>query len=150
MVPVLIGGGLGLFLWARDGDWPALIMEPALEGVVVADAVVVLEVEVAEVGELEVGAGGAAAAAAAKLEVVDEAGELVDRLSALCLAPPAAIRSVMMVWLLLTSQLFGEVGGEVEVGEAEAELELATELQLPVLRDKSVGSFSLADADVGW
>lgn len=44
----------------------------------------------------------------------------------------------------ITSQLLGEVGGEVEVGEAEAEPELATELQLPVLRDKSVGSFSLA------
>lgn len=56
------------------------------------------------------------------------------------------IRSEMIV-LLFTSQLLGEVGGEVEVGEAEAELELATELQLPVFLDKSVGSFSLATAD---
>lgn len=46
--------------------------------------------------------------------------------------------------LLFTSQLLGEVGGDVEVGEAEADDELATELQLPVLRDRSVGSFSLA------
>lgn len=46
--------------------------------------------------------------------------------------------------LLFTSQLLGEVGGEADDGDAEAELELATELQLPVLRDKSVGSFSLA------
>lgn len=52
-----------------------------------------------------------------------------------------------MIVLLLTSQLLGEVGGEVEVGDAEAELELATELQLPVFRDKSVGSFSLAAAE---
>jgi hypothetical protein len=44
--------------------------------------------------------------------------------------------------LLLTSQLLGEVGGE------EADDELATELQLPVLRDKSVGSFSLAAVTV--
>lgn len=56
------------------------------------------------------------------------------------------IRSEMIA-LLFTSQLLGEVGGEVEVGEAEAELELATELQLPVFLDKSVGSFSLAAAE---
>lgn len=48
------------------------------------------------------------------------------------------IRSDIIV-LLFTSQLLGELGGLVE-----AELELATELQLPVLRDKSVGSLSLA------
>lgn len=57
------------------------------------------------------------------------------------------IRSEMIV-LLLTSQLLGEVGGEPDEGEAE--LELATELQLPVLRDKSVGSFSLAGAEPFW
>lgn len=59
------------------------------------------------------------------------------------------IRSETIV-LLFTSQLLGEVGGDVEVGEAEAELELATELQLPVFLDKSVGSFSLAAAADGW
>lgn len=47
---------------------------------------------------------------------------------------------------LLLPQLLGEVGGEVEVGEAEAELELATELQLPVFLERSVGSFSLMPA----
>lgn len=39
----------------------------------------------------------------------------------------------------------GEVGGEVELGEAEVEAadeQLATEEQLPVFLDKSVGSFS--------
>lgn len=56
----------------------------------------------------------------------------------------SCIKSEQIIELLLTSEApIGEVGGEVEVGEAEAELELATELQLPVLRDKSVGSFSL-------
>lgn len=55
-----------------------------------------------------------------------------------------------IIVLLLTSQLVGEVGGEVEVGDAEADDELATELQLPVLRDKSVGSFSSSAADAWW
>lgn len=63
--------------------------------------------------------------------------------------PPldAAVSISSEIMLLFTSQLFGEIGGEVDDGEADAELELATELQLPVLRDKSVGSFSLADAE---
>lgn len=63
--------------------------------------------------------------------------------------PLPLIRSEMME-LLLTSQPPGDVGGDVEVGEAEADEELATELQLPVLRDRSVGSFSLAAADAWW
>lgn len=71
-------------------------------------------------------------------ELVEDALEDVDRLSVLLLLL-LLIRSEMIV-LLLTSQLLGEVGGEVEV-------ELATELQLPVFLDKSVGSFSLTDAE---
>lgn len=78
--------------------------------------------------------------------MITDAVVLVDKLS---VAPLLLIRSEMIV-LLFTSQLLGEAGGEVEVGDAEAELELATELQLPVFLDKSVGSFSLATAEVWW
>lgn len=53
----------------------------------------------------------------------------------------------MIELLFMSEAALGEVGGEVDVGEADAELELATELQLPVLRDKSVGSFSLPGAE---
>lgn len=58
---------------------------------------------------------------------------------------------LVSIWieLLLRSQWVevevGEVGGEVELGEAEVEAadeQLATEEQLPVFLDKSVGSFS--------
>lgn len=76
------------------------------------------------------------------IAVVDDDDEVV----VVVVASLVVIRSEMIV-LLLTSQLLGEVGGEVDVGEAEADEELATELQLPVLRDKSVGSFSLAEAE---
>lgn len=97
-------------------------------------AELVEEVVVAE----DVGVDGTGAAFAAFV-----AGEVSDD------APLLLIRSEMIV-LLFTSQLLGEVGGDVEVGEAEAELELATELQLPVLRDRSVGSFSLVAAAAWW
>lgn len=72
--------------------------------------------------------------------------ELARLVCLLSLAPLVLIRSEIIV-LLFTSQLLGEVGGEVEVGEADADDELATELQLPVFLDRSVGSFSLAAAD---
>lgn len=133
MGPVLIGGGFGLFLCARDGE--------LLFAVVV---VVQLLVEVLDVVDTKL-------AKAAKFEPVrdNELVEVAGDAALLLFGSPwvALIRSEMIV-LLLTSQLFGEVGGEVELGDAEAELELATELQLPVLRDKSVGSFSEIEPEV--
>lgn len=134
---MLIGGGLGLFLCAREGD------EPLLFGLV--------DDEEAEEEEDVAGEEGLFVACCDEA-VLDEVGEALvvfDKLSVVdvpLLLLLLLIRSEMIV-LLFTSQLLGEVGGEVEVGDAEAELELATELQLPVFRDKSVGSFSLAAAE---
>lgn len=165
---VSIGGGLGLFLCALDGDklldaledegeddvgedadgdidvvvtadWLLLATCTLDDVVVFVDAVVTIDIGQSSSTAVEPRAIDDFVVTAVDVEVVDEAEEP---------PPDCALltRSDIMV-LLLTSQLLGDVGGEVEVGEAEAELELATELQLPVLRDRSVGSFSFAEAD---
>lgn len=128
-----------MLLWARDGDELTLLL-PLL--VTLVDVAVVDDVGG---GEDELGAEFEEVALEEESEgvvVVDVAVFVEDKFS----VPLVLIRSEIIV-LLFTSQLLGEVGGEVEVGEAEAELELATELQLPVFLDKSVGSFSLAAAE---
>jgi len=134
-----MGGGFGLFLWARDGEEP-LFVPQLLEAVVVVDE---LEEDADDdelVGEAEVCTGVGVEEAEVVVAIVDMLSDVPLEL---------LIRSDMIA-LLFTSQLLGEFGGEVEVGEAEAELELATELQLPVFLDKSVGSFSLAAAEAWW
>lgn len=149
-IEVLMGGGFGLFLWTRDGPAVLLFVLVAVDGDEVEEAEDDDE-DVEEDDDDDVGAVLEEAVEVGAVVVVDDDEDddvvvvvAVDKLSVV--GCPVLIRSEMIV-LLLTSQLLGEVGGEVEVGEAEAELELATELQLPVFLDKSVGSFSLAEAE---
>lgn len=160
---VLIGGGFGLFLCGVV-VWDLLFVVVIL---------LVIELVLELVVEAEVVVVGGAVGVVVVVLVVDDwtlvgepTGVQRDDDADLSEQPlgdrcrwPLALRwlgsvakSDMVMVLLFTSQLLGEVGGEVEVGDADAELELATELQLPVLRDKSVGSFSPFElaAEAAW
>lgn len=174
-IEVLMGGGLGLLLWAREGELPLDddCVVVAAEGAAVdsdddeeddEDGDEEDDVEEGHEAAGEVADTEEAGDEAAEVDIGEEEGVRGLAWWPSAVLPVAAvvlllldkwfcatllIRSEMIV-LLLTSQLLGEVGGEVEVGEAEAELELATELQLPVFLDRSVGSFSLAAAEAWW
>lgn len=171
---MLIGGGFGLFLCARDGDDPQLLAVacwPLFEDCVLLldeDDVVIFVEFVVAVSELEEtilleSMFDEGLIRFGDDEALDDEGvEACCWLVAVVVAVQLALFVAVVRLLLLLSRIIseqiiellftseaplGEVGGEVEVGEAEAELELATELQLPVLRDKSVGSFSLPAAE---